>query len=71
MIDYRTATFEEIYKHIDCVIREVNKSTEFSNKSKAFQTANHLGFFQGICIVRGFEYSVEDIKSWLQLAAEL
>lgn len=69
MIDYKTATFEEIYQHIDDIIIEVNASPEFNAKSKAFQVANHLGFFQGVCMARGFQYTVNDIKKWLVMAS--
>lgn len=69
MIDYQKVTYDELYAHVDAIIEEINKSTEFSDKSKAFLAANHLGFFQGVCMARGFNYSINDIKKWLQYCA--
>lgn len=66
-INYQTATKQEIFNKIDQIIREAAGKLSDSPISRARQISNHIGFFQGVAMVRGFEYSFSEIAHWYDL----
>lgn len=70
MINYQTATAEEITSFIDGVITKTAEGLEDSPKSKSFLINNTIGFFQGVMAARGFNYDYYDLCKWSDLARQ-
>jgi len=64
-MNYKTCTLEELIAYIDSGCQKSAIALADSPKSLAWGLSNHIGFFQGICYMRDFNYEFcETVYKW-------
>jgi len=68
---YQTCSLLDLFSYIDDLNRRMATTLNDSPVSRKGGIAQNIGFFRGICEMRGFDYSYEHhIQPWEQLACE-